>query len=947
MAEARKYAANQQLSLDQILQDAKQRWLRPVEIIEILQNYQKFSIRDTQPKQPSGGSLLLFNRKVLRNFRKDGHLWKKKKDGKTVKEAHEKLKVGSVDVLQCYYAHGETNANFQRRIYWMLDEQFENIVLVHYREVKEGHRSGSHNLLVEPGSLIGRPHITAASPFALGNSPAPAINTPSTSRTDWKVQALSSEFEEVDSRDHQTASPPAQPICFPETAKDAPGYLCLEPKYHDSGSSLWPNIKDSIGRTYAVDDSKHNVGQPHVADFNTDMLSDIRLPAIPDVVTGGNRFNIDVDTQTITVSSDKATQAPQEHDFKLINSLLQNDYSPNMIVSCFLQDGNQSNDSSAFIDQSVELKKFDSFGRWMDKEYGGDCGDSLMASDSGHYWNTLDAGTDDKEVSSLSRHMQLDMDSLGPSLSWEQLFSIHDFSPDWAYSGVETKVLIVGEFLGNKMPSSSTKWGCMFGEIEVSAEVLTNNVIRCQTPPHSPGRVPFHITCNNRLACSEVREFVFLEKPSGIPSVAVKSTPEEEVSFQIRLAKLLIICSNRKWLDCSTQECDKCKLKDTIYSMKTFGRWDCKDDLNQNMLRYTLCDWLLCKLHEHSKALHVLDEEGQGVIHLVAALGYDWALGPMVAAGFNPNFRDIRGRTALHWASQFGREKTVLTLIKLGVAPGAVDDPTTEFLGGRTAADLASSRGHRGIAGYLAEADLTTHLSSLTGNNSEIDNVVAITTEEDVGDQPVDDHCSLRGSLSAIRKSENAAALIQAAFRARSFKDRQLTRISSESNDVFEVSLDAGALSSLNKVQKASNLHASAVKIQKKYRGWKRRNDFLQKRNNIIKIQAHIRGHQVRKQYKKILWSVGIVEKAILRWRRKGAGLRGFRAKSCAENPEAESETSDEYEFLRIGRKQKIAGVEKALARVKSMAGDPEGRDQYMRLVKKVEELEVATDHHL
>jgi hypothetical protein len=41
----------------------------------------------------SGGSLFLFDRKVLRYFRKDGHNWRKKRDGKTVREAHEKLKV--------------------------------------------------------------------------------------------------------------------------------------------------------------------------------------------------------------------------------------------------------------------------------------------------------------------------------------------------------------------------------------------------------------------------------------------------------------------------------------------------------------------------------------------------------------------------------------------------------------------------------------------------------------------------------------------------------------------------------------------------------------------------------------------------------------------------------------------------------------------------------------
>jgi hypothetical protein len=43
----------------------------------------------------SAGSMFLFDRKALRYFRKDGHRWRKKKDGKTVREAHEKLKVCS------------------------------------------------------------------------------------------------------------------------------------------------------------------------------------------------------------------------------------------------------------------------------------------------------------------------------------------------------------------------------------------------------------------------------------------------------------------------------------------------------------------------------------------------------------------------------------------------------------------------------------------------------------------------------------------------------------------------------------------------------------------------------------------------------------------------------------------------------------------------------------
>lgn len=56
-----------------------------------------------------GGSLLLFDRNMLRNFRKDGHNWRKKKDGKTVQEAHEKLKVRCFISMKISSSHGYIN----------------------------------------------------------------------------------------------------------------------------------------------------------------------------------------------------------------------------------------------------------------------------------------------------------------------------------------------------------------------------------------------------------------------------------------------------------------------------------------------------------------------------------------------------------------------------------------------------------------------------------------------------------------------------------------------------------------------------------------------------------------------------------------------------------------------------------------------------------------------
>lgn len=61
----------------------------------------------------------------------------------------------------------------------------------------------------------------------------------------------------------------------------------------------------------------------------------------------------------------------------------------------------------------------------------------------------------------------------------------------------------------------------------------------------------------------------------------------------------------------------------------------------------------------------------------------------------------------------------------------------------------------------------------------------------------------------------------------------------------------------------------------------------------------------------------------------------------ATEDASEDMKRSDEYEFLRIGRRQKCAAVEKALARVKSMVHHPEAREQYMRLVSKFEKFEV------
>ena len=49
--------------------------------------------------RPKSGSMLLYSRKKVR-YRRDGYCWKKRKDGKTTREDHMKLKVQGMEVSE-------------------------------------------------------------------------------------------------------------------------------------------------------------------------------------------------------------------------------------------------------------------------------------------------------------------------------------------------------------------------------------------------------------------------------------------------------------------------------------------------------------------------------------------------------------------------------------------------------------------------------------------------------------------------------------------------------------------------------------------------------------------------------------------------------------------------------------------------------------------------------
>ncbi|KAG5029086.1 hypothetical protein JHK87_012600 [Glycine soja] len=1046
MAERSCFGLGPRLDLQQLQLEAQHRWLRPAEICEILRNYQMFQITSEPPNGPPSGSLFLFDRKVLRYFRKDGHNWRKKKDGKTVKEAHEKLKVGSVDVLHCYYAHGEENENFQRRSYWMLEPDMMHIVFVHYLDVKVNKTNVGGKTYSDEVTSDSQKSNSLSSGFPRNYGSVPSGSTDSMSPT----STLTSLCEDADSEDiHQASSGlhsyresqnlgndrlmdkidarsnssyPMHPFSgdhgqLPVSgAEYIPHVLGDKSRASDTtyiegqraqGIASWDNTMEQSAGEYAdpslvssttipssavgnILEENHTVpgkllgrknalteeergsqpvqsnwqipfedntgelpnwgftqslGLEFGSDYGASLLGDVTNNAGPEIVPELFTFNGELKEQSVHQNFSKQYTHGQSQPTLKSNSEYEVPGEASINYALTMRRG--------LLDGEESLKKVDSFSRWMTKEFAG-VDDLHMQSSPGISWSTDECGD------------VIDDTSLNLSLSQDQLFSINDFSPKWAYAESEIEVLIVGTFLKSQPVVAKCNWSCMFGEVEVPAEVLADGILCCQAPPHKIGRVPFYVTCSNRFACSEVREFEYREGFDRNIQFADCFNNSTEMVLHLRLVGLLSLNSVRTSNQVFEGDMDKRSLIFKLISLKEEEEYSSKEETTAEMdiskhklkelmfhkqVKEKLYSWLLHKVTETGKGPLVLDEEGQGVLHLIAALGYDWAINPIITAGVNINFRDVNGWTALHWAAFCGRERTVAVLVSMGAAAGAWTDPCPEFPSGRSPADLASSKGHKGISGFLAESLLTGHLESLTmdenkdGRKEASGTKVVQTASERTatpvlyGDIP--DAICLKDSLNAVRNATQAADRIYQVFRMQSFQRKQFAQYE---DDEFGLS-DQQALSLLaSKTCKSGQgeglANAAAIQIQKKFRGWTKRKEFLIIRQRIVKIQAHVRGHQVRKQYKPIIWSVGILEKVILRWRRKGSGLRGFRPAALNKVPEQPSESpkEDDYDYLKEGRKQSEVKFKKALSRVKSMVQYPEARAQYRRVLNVVED---------
>ncbi|KAH7433257.1 hypothetical protein KP509_07G061900 [Ceratopteris richardii] len=944
------------IDLRKLWQEANLRWLRPTEIYEVLINHSRFSISKEPLTLPPSGTLVLFNRKILRNFRRDGHPWRKRKDNKTVKEAHEYLKVGSEEKIHVYYAHGEGDSNLQRRSYWLLDKALEHIVLVHYLEVREiktnmlmHHGATSFSNLHQESYHLYAPaigtHYTFNEPVVSSDSGGPISDysyTLSEPNSDEKTDFDTFYIDDLQSTGETSFDKKAAESQWPDKTV---GPYCEKVIKQDSENvngirNDWDGtLQFSSGTsTQACYDNDHTVAGLSIPG-STQQFEVVLHDAYDSQVHTFEASNL----STVVASGEKGDRQGT-HDAELSMQMQ------------FLQNNEDL------------LKKLDSFDRWMQRELPavnqtssvGVSNDSCFLGTSLH----IDKTTND-EAEAIRQPSVTEMTLCTPQI----FFEITDYSPTWSFSSEDSKVIITGHFNGNPVHFHAIDWYCMFGGKEIHMDVIQSGVLRFKIPKDvSPGMISFYITDSSREPCSDVKHFVVKDiiQPQKQSVGAAVEQDFHNTRLQYRFARLVLdggdhlkVGSHRDMLPVASRskhlvDTVEQEWSDLNNSLENQGKAlpDIKEQLMILILKCMMVSEINKMHRKDGKSWQLFDSSGQCILHLASALGYEWLINIVKASGMSIDFRDKKGWTALHWAAHYGRERMVAALLAAGSKPGAITDPTPENTSGCTPADIAAAAGHDGLAGYLSEQNLAYHLKTLTLDENEHDKKIA--TDEGYRIMEAlkrsislrrtvhtsEDEQSLEESISAMVNATMSSARIYAAFKEYLMR-QQLQSI--EERDEYGFTLKEKL--AVQKIQKAYKNHRemkrkenAALHIQNCFRVWKTRRNFLTLRSNVIRIQAYFRMHRARRLYHKLVWSVGVLEKALLRWRKRAKGLRGYHPEFSTD-----VDSGNGNDFLQIGRKQAEAALERSVVLVQSMVRSKIARQQYSRMKENFKQAKIYT----
>lgn len=385
-------------------------------------------------------------------------------------------------------------------------------------------------------------------------------------------------------------------------------------------------------------------------------------------------------------------------------------------------------------------------------------------------------------------------------------------------------------------------------------------VLRCIAPPHSPGHVQLCVTAGGGRVVSAVRMFEYRSSRTTPDSAILRAQDLANVSsreFHLQLIDMLLPAGDRE--DAKGEQTgmtpDGSGAQGSAREHTLQRLRGASDDVLERTL-LTMLEKRLSVVAADGSLRSRFNSSGRMLVHIVAALGFPWAVNTLGDAGADLGARDSCGLTALHWAAVRGQEETVAAIIAAGAAPS----PLVRVAGALSSpADLATANGHGGIAAYLAEAALSRSLSKLsiglskTLSSHQRRKRQRQPSSPTVSQLPVAENDTEDEAKNVAAAAEAAAEKIQSAFRGhRRRKQREAQRYRRHHTKETELAAIAVQEAFRKRQAQRQEQEDAASAIQNAFRSWSDRNQFLNLRERVVRLQSHVRAYQQRVEYRRL-----------------------------------------------------------------------------------------------
>jgi len=588
------------------------------------------------PHCPLAGDFFLFDKRAIPRFRKDGILWKKKKDNRTVREHHEKLKVDGVYTVNCTYASScdPERPYLHRRVYNLLHSE-SSLVFVHYfesppkirsKDIKEEDENTFNDS--EGSDLDGKKRKDRKR----RDQEVPIREREDEYERERKNRGGGVKMEMYDERglsDVFSRRGVAQPLpgnTMILQGGGGPPPPMMNPQQQGPPPNLDNVPQQGLGQHGQQQQQQQLVAQGQVGlvgqpQIGGPMVGQPPPPGLGALPQGGGGPVATLTGQMASgppvhmggqipgaggqgqVGMATGPQVGARNSFnQLISQVLGENESPRGTRNSF----------TTLLSQVCEAQNEESQrwnpNRWSPQRNSG-MGDCFLSP-------RLMAEPYPRTPSSSSSSAR----KVSYSEPWgNHNISVNDFAPSWGSEEGGTKMLITVSCL-TAFPESED-FRVVFDENEVSSSLVHPGVIKCITPPHTPGFVPFYVTVGSS-GVSNVQVFEY-RKTDGVPI---------NLSLQTRLLDILgaPLDPNRVFGRASTK-----------------GQQRPIDSILQLSLK-SLKE--RCSLEEVRALLLQQDSEGFSCLHYAAILGLHATAKEMINCGAESQVQDKTGRTAMDWA---------------------------------------------------------------------------------------------------------------------------------------------------------------------------------------------------------------------------------------------------------------------------------------------------------